>query len=80
MFGQTMNEKFLTKSEFSKLVEKNVLDKRMTYMDAVLMVCEDHGIDPEDVKKFVSGPIQDKIEGEAMRLNLIPRTSELFFD
>lgn len=80
MFGQIMNEKFLTKSEFSKLVEKNVLDKRMSYMDAVLMVCEDHGIDPEDVKKFVSGPIQDKIEGEAMRLNLIPRSNELFFD
>lgn len=75
-----MSDKFLTKSEFSKLVEKNVLDKKMSYMEAVLMVCEDHDIDPEDVRKFVSTPIQEKIEGEAMRLNLIPRTSELFFD
>lgn len=75
-----MSDKFLTKGEFSKLVEKNVLDKKMTYMEAVLMVCEDHGIDPEDVRKFVSGPIQEKIEGEAMRLNLIPRSNELFFD
>lgn len=75
-----MSDKFLTKSEFSKLVEKNVLDKRMSYMEAVLMVCEDHGIDPEDVRKFVSAPIQEKIEGEAMRLNLIPRSNELFFD
>ena len=71
---------FLTKSEFSKLVEKNVLDRKMSYMEAVLMVCEDHGIDPEDVRKFVSAPIQEKIEGEAMRLNLIPRSNELFFD
>lgn len=75
-----MSDKFLTKSEFSKLVEKNVLDRKMTYMEAVLMVCEDHGIDPEDVRKFVSAPIQEKIEGEAMRLNLIPRSNELFFD
>lgn len=75
-----MSDKFLTKSEFSKLVEKNVLDKKMSYMEAVLMVCEDHGIDPEDVRKFVSAPIQEKIEGEAMRLNLIPRSNELFFD
>ena len=75
-----MSDKFLTKSEFSKLVEKNVLDKRMSYMEAVLMVCEAHGIDPEDVRKFVSVPIQEKIEGEAMRLNLIPRSNELFFD
>lgn len=75
-----MSDKFLTKSEFSKLVEKNVLDKKMSYMEAVLIVCEDHGIDPEDVRKFVSAPIQEKIEGEAMRLNLIPRSNELFFD
>jgi UDP-glucose 6-dehydrogenase len=75
-----MSDKFLTKSEFSKLVEKNVLNSKMTYMEAVLEVCEEHGIDPEDVRKFVSAPIQEKIEGEAMRLNLIPRTNELFFE
>lgn len=75
-----MNDKFLTKSEFSKLVEKTVLEHKLGYMDAVLMVCDDHGIDPEDVRKFVSAPIQEKIEGEAMRLNLIPRTNELFFE
>jgi len=75
-----MSDKFLTKSEFSKLVEKTVLDNKMNYMDAVLLICEDHGIDPEDVRKFVSAPIQEKIEGEAMRLNLIPRTNELFFE
>lgn len=71
---------FLTKSEFTKLVEKNVLDRRLSYMESVLMICEDHGIDPEDVKKFISGPIKDKIEGEAMKLNLIPRSNELFFE
>lgn len=75
-----MSDKFLTKSEFSKLVEKNVLESKMTYMEAVLEVCEEHGIDPEDVRKFVSAPIQEKIEGEAMRLNLIPRSNELFFE
>ena len=75
-----MSDKFLTKSEFSKLVEKTVLDNKIDYMEAVLMICEDHGIEPEDVRKFVSAPIQEKIEGEAMRLNLIPRTNELFFE
>lgn len=75
-----MSDKFLTKAEFSKLVEKTVLDNRIDYMEAVLIVCDDHGIEPEDVRKFVSAPIQGKIEGEAMRLNLIPRTNELFFE
>jgi|TARA_R110002072_G_scaffold26994_1_gene88540 hypothetical protein len=75
-----MSDKFLTKTEFSKLVEKTVLVNRIDYMEAVLMVCDDHGIEPEDVRKFVSTSIQEKIEGEAMRLNLIPRTNELFFE
>lgn len=75
-----MSDSFLTKSEFSKLVEKNVLEKKMGYMDAVLHICDEYGIDPEDVKKFISAPIQEKIEGEAMRLNLIPRGNELFFE
>lgn len=71
---------FLTKSEFSKLVEKIVLEKKMGYIEAVLHICEDHNVDPEDVKKFISGPIQDKIEGEAMKLNLIPKSNSLFFE
>lgn len=79
-YGPTMTEKFLTKNEFSKVVEKIVLEKKTGYIDAVLEACDDHNVDPEDVKKFISGPIQEKIEGEAMRLNLIPRTNELFFD
>ena len=33
-----MNDKFLTKSEFSKLVEKTVLDNKMAHMDAVLKI------------------------------------------
>lgn len=71
---------FLTKSEFTKLVERCVLDMKMSYLDSVLKVCDDHGIDPEDSKKFISGPIRDKIEGEAMKLNLIPRGNTLFFE
>lgn len=71
---------FLTKVEFSKQVEKNVLELGMSYMEAILHICDENSIDPEDVKKFVSRPIQEKLEGEAMRLNLIPRSNSLFFE
>lgn len=71
---------FLTKSEFTKLVEKTVLQQKNSYMDVILDLCEKHEIDPEDVKKFLSTPIIEKIEGEAMKLNLIPRKNELFFE
>lgn len=71
--------KFLTKSEFAKLVEKTVLQQKNSYMDVILDLCEKHEIDPEDVKKFLSAPIIEKIEGEAMQLNLIPRGNQLDF-
>lgn len=71
---------FLTKAQFTKIVESNVLKKKMSYMDAVLEACTENKIDPEDVKKFVSSPIKDKMESEAMTLNLIPKGNQLVFE
>lgn len=71
---------FLTKSEFAKLVEKSVLEQKNSYMDVVLDLCEKHGIDPEDSKKFISAPILEKLEAEAMQLNLIPKGNQLVFE
>jgi hypothetical protein len=37
-------------------------------------------IDPQDVKKFISNVIREKIEAEAMNLNFLPRQNELLFE
>jgi hypothetical protein len=71
---------FLTKSKFSVLIENAVIKKKMTYIDAVVDICERQNIDPEDVRKFISNPIRDKIEAEAMKLNYLPRGNELVFE
>ena len=42
-------------------------------MEAILLVCEKNKIEPEDVRKFVSPIIRDKLEAEAMELNLLPK-------
>lgn len=46
-------------------------------MEAILYLCDKNGIDPEDVKKFVSPIIKDKLEAEAMALNFLPRGNNL---
>jgi UDP-glucose 6-dehydrogenase len=71
---------FLTKSKFSVLIENSVIKKKMSYIDAVVDICEKQGIDPEDVRKFISAPIKDKIEAEAMKLTYLPRGNELTFE
>ena len=73
----TIEEKFLTKSKFTKLVEQTVSELKIPYMEAVLHLCERNDMEPEDMKKFISPIIRDKIEAEAMRLNFLPKTNSL---
>ena len=76
----TLEEQFLTKPKFSKLVEQTVIDKRISYMDAIIWLCEEHSIELEDIRKFISPIIRDKLEAEARKLNFLPRINELVFE
>lgn len=72
-----MDENFLTKSKFTKMVEKEVISNKMSYMEAVISICDDNNIDLEDVRKFITSSIKDKIEAEAMKLNFLPQPNML---
>ena len=72
-----IEKSFLTKSKFSKLIEETVIAKRLSYMDAIVWLCEEHSIEIEDIKKFISPAIKDKLEAEARRLNFLPRQNTL---
>ena len=72
-----LEENFLTKSKFTKLIETTVSELKISYMDAVLHLCEENDIEPEDVKKFISPIIRDKIEAEAMNLNFLPKQNSI---
>ena len=49
-------------------------------MDAVIHICEDIDLDLEDIRKYVSGNIKEKIEAEAMNLNFLHRQNTLPVD
>jgi len=71
---------FMSRVKFGKIIEKQVVDKKLSYIDAVIETCEMTKIDPQDVKKFISAVIKEKIEAEAMNLNYLPRQNELIFE
>ena len=73
-------EQFMNRSKFSKLIETQVLEKKLGYIDAVVEACEITNIDPQDVKKFISPIIKEKIEAEARKLNFLPKQNELIFE
>ena len=60
---------FMNWSKFTKLIETQVLEKKLGYIDAIVEVCEITNIDPEDVKKFISPVVKETLEAEAMKLN-----------
>jgi hypothetical protein len=73
----TIEDNFLTKSKFTKLIEATVTETKLSYMDTILYLCEKNDIEPEDVKKFISPIIKDKLEAEAMQLNFLPKQNTL---
>lgn len=68
---------FLNKNKFTKLVEECVQINKCTYMDAVIELCQQHNLELEEIKKFISPIIKEKIEVEARKLNFLPRQNEL---
>jgi hypothetical protein len=80
MIDSADDKNFLTKAKFATMVEQTVTKKQMSYMDAVVHLCEENDIDPLDVKKFISVIIKDKIAGEAVTLNLLAGGNQLSFD
>jgi len=72
-----MSNDFITKAKFSKDVENTVKDTGLSYIEAVVHVCEEKNLDPSDVKKFLSKLIKEKIEAEAQSLNFLPKTGRL---
>ena len=71
---------FMNRAKFSKLIESQVIERKLTWIDAVVEVCKITNLEPEDVKKFISPVIKEKIEAEAMNLNYLPKQNELVFE
>lgn len=76
----TEEKQFLTKSKFTRLIEDAVVNHRVSYMDAVIQVCEDNNVEIEEVRRFISPSIKEKIEAEARNLNFLPKLNTLPVD
>jgi hypothetical protein len=73
-------EGMFTKKSFSELVQERVKKDRSTYLDAIMDICKERMLDPEDVAKMLSNPIKAKLEAEGMNLGYLKKKNELQFD
>ena len=77
MAEQNLEDTILTKKKFAKLIEEKVISAKISYIDAVIEVCNARELDPGDVGKLISPIIKDKIEAEAVSLNMIKGGNQL---
>jgi len=72
-----IGELMLTKQKFTRMVEDTVKRTKLSYIDSVVHLCEKNNLELEDMKKYISDPIKEKIEAEAMDLNFLESGAKL---
>jgi len=69
----------MNSKEFSLKIESIVKEKRISYMDAVILYCEENDIDLETAKPLVSKSLKEKIKLEATNKRMLkyPKCGQL---
>ena len=61
----------LTKKKFTTSVEQIVIEKHLSYIDAVVYFCQENHLEPESVKGLITPPLKEKIKAEAVGLRFL---------
>jgi hypothetical protein len=73
--NKALNEKFVSKEKFASDIEALVLKTNMNYIDAIVLYCEQQGIEIESVGKLISKPLKEKVKFDATELNYLKKTT-----
>lgn len=63
-------------TQFSLDIEKIVVEKDVSYLDAVVLYCEKTGFEIELAAKLISSSLKKRIKNEAEDLNFLPKSSK----
>lgn len=58
-------------------IEQLAVDKRISHLDAVLLFCEQHLLEPSDIASKVTKSLKAKIEKDFRDLNYLPKQAQL---
>ena len=60
------------KKNFHEFVMKHVIEDGLTIYEAIIEICKEHDLDPEDVAPFIHGPLKEKLKNEIINRNILP--------
>ena len=70
----------LTKKKFATSVEELVIEKKLSYIDAIVYFCQQNHLEPESVKGLKTPPLKEKIKAEAVGLRFLKNESNAKLD
>ena len=65
----------ITKEDFCKKVESTVAKKKTTYLETIIDLQEEYGLDYSLIAKLLSQPLLEKLEIEGRKINLIKKSN-----
>lgn len=68
-----------TPTDFMIEIDKIVQDKKVNYIDAVIIFCEQKGMEVETAAALIKGSakMKAKVQNDAEELNYLPKTRKL---
>jgi hypothetical protein len=70
-----MNKILMNSKKFGLIIENSVKEKKISYMDAVVLYCEENNIDTGSINSLINKALKEKIQSEAEKKNLIQKSS-----
>ena len=61
----------LTKKKFTTSVEELVIEKKLSYIDAIVYFWQQNHLEPDSVKGLITPPLKEKINAEAVNLRFL---------
>ena len=70
----------LTKKKFTTSVEELVIEKKLSYIDAIVYFCQQNHLEADSVKGLITPPLKEKIKAEAVSLRFLKEESNAKLD
>lgn len=69
----------ISAEKITQQIQYIVKHKRISYLEAVIDLCEQHGWEPERLAPYLGDVVKSKLAEDAQRLHYIPRQPALPF-
>ena len=73
--SKALGKKFMNAAKFSLEIENLVLKEKINYIEAIVLFCEENGMEVDSITKLISKPLKENLKCDAQDLNFMKKTT-----